>query len=440
MSPLNVLLRSSAVVATLLGLSACGGGGEATPESPGSPTATALGVSAASAPVPEPVAFETPVEPFQEPDADPFYAPPSLEVLKTYPPGAVIRYREIRGKAFYVLPTMSKAWQVLYRSNDSHGEPIANGAAVLVPPNAPATGRKLLSYQAASDALTRRCAPSFTVLNGTAIEAVLIAPTLASTGWVTVLPDYEGPQSQWMAGKISGQGVLDGIRAAENLKPAGLDGAATPTMLWGYSGGAFATAWAAELHGTYAPELNIKGSAAGGAPASVEATARFLQGTPIAGIVLAAAVGLDRAFPEMEIKWNDAGEKMKKNLANTCAGGEMTLTRDPLFAGYHFKTLSDFTVEPNPLDDPKIKAVLDQQRLGFTKPKAPIYYFQGTLDEVTPIGVADQVVKRYCDMGATVLYDRVFGEHASALFGQFPKAIGYLMDRAKDFPAPTSCR
>lgn len=432
---------AAALCATVTGFTACGGGGGAG-ESADASRSFALDVKA-DTPVkpPDPVAFPPPATPHLQPDDDPFYAQPDAATLQTYPPGAVIRYREITARMYWVLPTFSKAWQVIYRTNDSHGQAVATGAAVVVPPNAPKTGRKLLAYQPASDALTRRCAPSFGALEGTLLEAVFLAPTIAASGWVTVLSDYEGPDSQWMAGRMSGQGVLDGIRAAENFQPAGLDGAATPALMWGYSGGGYATAWAAELQTEYAPELKILGAAVGGAPASVETTARNLDGTLLTGIVFAAALGLNRAFPEMEVdrQLTEKGRKMKEDFGKMCLAQELTRAPDPLFAGYHFHRMDDYTTTPGVLNQPQVKAVLDLNRLGYRKPVTPVYYYQGILDEITPIAVADGVVKRYCDMGASVKYDRVFGEHVSTLIGNANTAFNFLKNRADGLPAPSSC-
>lgn len=48
----------------------------------------------------------------------------------------------------------------------------------------------------------------------------------------------------------------------------------------GYSGGAIATGWAAALHASYAPELNIKGWSMGGTPANTTAVLQTVDGMP----------------------------------------------------------------------------------------------------------------------------------------------------------------
>lgn len=58
-----------------------------------------------------------------------------------------------------------------------------------------------------------------------------------------------------------------------NFQELGLDASAAKVALWGYSGGALASAWAAQQQHSYAPELydKIVGSAFGGTPVDLGA-------------------------------------------------------------------------------------------------------------------------------------------------------------------------
>lgn len=67
----------------------------------------------------------------------------------------------------------------------------------------------------------------------------------------------------YAAGKMAGHAVLDSVRGMLSERP---DLAESPIVMHGYSGGAIATAWAAQLQPTYAPELRIAGAAAGERP------------------------------------------------------------------------------------------------------------------------------------------------------------------------------
>jgi len=166
-------------------------------------------------------AFPPPATPVPEPKNDAFYTPPSTTDLRAVVPGTVLRYREINAKAYYLFPIKGQAWQLMYRSTDHKGQPVAMVGTVLVPVNAPAQDRQLMAYNIAYDALTLRCAPSYEFVKGTALEQALIQSALKK-GLVVMSPDYEGLQSLWTVGLNSGHGVLDGIRAAEHFTPAGL--------------------------------------------------------------------------------------------------------------------------------------------------------------------------------------------------------------------------
>lgn len=105
---------------------------------------------------------------------------------------------------------------------------------------------------------------------------------LMSIGWVVTVADHEGPNSAFIAGRLSGRAILDSIRATKAFTTINLD-PAVKTVMWGYSGGASAIGWAAALHSSYAPELNIVGAAHGGTPANLTAAALYLNKSGGAG-------------------------------------------------------------------------------------------------------------------------------------------------------------
>ena len=201
------------------------------------------------------------------PSDDPFYSPPAGYESAT--PGTILRSREVPNNLALssVLPVnIQGAYQLLYRTTDSLGNPEAAVTTVIVPYNADTT--KLLSYQIAEDSSWLNCAPSYGLQQGansssSSIELLLMIAAL-DQGWVVNTPDYEGPQSAFTSGIQAGQATLDSVRAAlASGSITGVSSSATYQM-WGYSGGALATEWAAELQPTYAPELNFAGAAIGG--------------------------------------------------------------------------------------------------------------------------------------------------------------------------------
>ena len=75
------------------------------------------------------------------------------------------------------------------------------------------------------------CAPSYTMRGGNNggstqwAESQEVTDGLAH-GWDVVVPDYQGPRSEWAVGALEGRTTLDSIRAVEHFAPAHLDGSA----------------------------------------------------------------------------------------------------------------------------------------------------------------------------------------------------------------------
>jgi hypothetical protein len=368
----------------------------------------------------------------QTPDEDPFYAAPAG--LAKAKPGAILRKREIDVTAVgFPLPV--DGHQILYRTADTHGTPEATVATVLVPQGeAPAGGRPLLAYQPAEDSLTRRCSSSYEIRQGQNPELANALPTLLQEGAAVVVPDYEGPESQWVAGHQAGHAVLDAIRATESFAPAGVSGVKTPVAVWGYSGGAQATAWAAELAPRYAPELKIVASAHGAAPYVLRKTIAYVDGTSFAGILLAAVVGIGRAYPEMRLDeyLNDAGKTMKADVGDKCI--------EEFALGYPGAHLDDFMTVPAAEDLPHIARIIDHNDLGHRTPDAPTYVYQSATDELEPVAGADDIVANYCRRGVAVSYRREpAGEHIEFQIRGTPDAAAYIAARWRGEPAPNGC-
>jgi len=367
------------------------------------------------------------------PGNDPFYAQPVP--VPDVAPGTVLDSRPATIRAL-AIPIPVRAWQVKYLSTDTRGAPAATIATVIQPLlSPPKAQRKLVSYQTAYDGLDADCAPSYafaTGLNAPAYEEAAMLPLILA-GYTVVSADYEGPDYQWAAGVNSGHGVLDGIRAAQSFGPAGLNGAATPTALWGYSGGALASQWANELAADYAPELNIVGVAAGGVPADIGAVARAIDGTALSGVYFGATAGLSRAYPEIGIDalLNDRGRAAFATLGRQCIG---EFTRQ-----FPFRHMRDYVIVPELLDVPAIQEVIAKNTMGQQLPYAPTYIYQGTHDELAITPPVDTLVQTYCGMGAAVQYVKLPGEHITTAVTGVPGALAYVQNRLNGRPVPSSC-
>ncbi|MFD9889777.1 lipase family protein [Amycolatopsis sp. NPDC059027] len=380
-----------------------------------------------------------PTEAVPPPSKDPFYVPP--QGFESSPNGTVLRSRTVTALAI-IVPIPADAHQVLYKSVDSHGKPVAETATIVVPRN-PWTGsgpRPLVSYQLAEDSLSTRCQPSYTLRVG-----ALGAPTPAGTyevtqslgallkGYAVVYSDYEGPNSDFMAGPQAAHGVLDGIRAAQHFAPAGL-AADGPVALWGYSGGGFATTWAAEQQASYAPELHVVGAAAGGVPADLEKMLKYNDGNLGAGLDLIGVIGLARAFPEAGVQslLNEKGKKLFADNQDNC-------TLD--IALFHpFDHLANYTTVPDPIASEQARFLYRANSAGKATPRFPVYNYQGLADEFVPTPPVDALVAKYCSDGGTVEKSRIpFAGHITGeVVGSGP-ALDFLAARFESKAPRNDC-
>ena len=368
-----------------------------------------------------------------KPTADVFYTSPTSAELAAQAPGNVLRYRALPAASLGT--SLKEGWQLMYRSTNTKNQPVAMVTTVLIPKAAPATGRKLLSFQSFYDSLTLDCSPSGQATSNTLLEKTFFQSAL-NKGYIVTMADYEGLESQWIVAKNSGQGVLDGIRATQRFSKAGLN-ASTPVGMLGYSGGGFATAWAAELAAGYAPELKIIGAAQGGLPVNPISVAKKVDGGFWAGAYLGAVVGLSRAYPELKVEdyATPAGIEAVKDIGTRCLTGSPNL-----LTAYAYKKGSDFFKDPNFLNLPEMQAINAANTMGQFTPKIPLHIFQSIGDQVMPIAEVDKLAAYYCANNATLEYKPVNGtDHVLGGLG----LIGgwtYLQNRFDGKVAPNNCK
>ncbi len=198
-------------------------------------------------------------------------------------------------------PTLLETTQLLYRSTSQTGKPTVNVTSVIAPP-INSMRKKVISYQSAYDSLNRNDEPSYAIWGGLRlggvvpnVEAAVFGPFIAD-GYTVIVPDTEGQRADFAAGPEYGMNTLDSIRAAVSSSTIPSD--ARVAML-GYSGGAIATEWAAELAPTYARDVNERliGAAMGGVLVDPAHNLHYVEGTWFWGGVLPMAlVGIARAF------------------------------------------------------------------------------------------------------------------------------------------------
>ncbi|MFD3516671.1 lipase family protein [Streptomyces sp. NPDC058657] len=352
-------------------------------------------------------------------------------------PGDLVSARPTSFHPLPLQPTNTDAWHVEYRSTTAKGAANTVSGTVIVPKDGRKGPRPLVTYAVGTVGMGDQCAPSAGFPYGTTVEATLINQAV-QRGWAVAVTDYEGlgtpGDHTYTVGRAEGHAVLDAARAALRL-PADRTGLTkeSPVGIMGYSQGGQASSWAAELHDSYAPELNVKGTATGGVPADLMEVAAFNDGNIGAGLILMAAAGHDSAYPELKLDsyLNSQGKAYVDFMRKNCVA--INAISAP------FKRISDVTTT-NPLEAPDWQAKLAASKLGTHAPKHPVYLYHGALDELIPYKVGKQLRADWCAAGAKVQWrSHPLLEHIGGVtVGAFP-AMEWLNDRFAGKPSAGNC-
>lgn len=366
------------------------------------------------------------------PADDPFYQPPSgFEHAR---PGTVLRSRDVELAFLGLIPQKFTATQLLYRTTDMHGAARPAVTTVVVPTERDGTRPcPIVSYQCAIDAVAGRCFPSYALRRGAKavgalaqLEFLLVAAALAE-GWAVSVPDHEGIDGIWGAPFEPGYHILDGIRAAQNCERLNLS-ADAPVGLWGYSGGGLASAWAAEVCGSYAPELDVVGAVLGSPVADLGHAFRRLNGSLYSGLPAMVVAALTHIYPELDrVIQEHATDEGKAMLLRI---EKMTTAHAVLrWIGLDMGKLVDQPLEQI-LQTPEVQAVFDRIKLGTAVPSPPVLIVQAVHDRIVSVDDIDELTETYCSGGANVTYHRdMFSEHMLLHPMSAPMTLRWLRDR-----------
>ncbi|RJL23646.1 lipase family protein [Bailinhaonella thermotolerans] len=369
------------------------------------------------------------------PQTHPFYQPPSP--LPPGNPGDLIRHEEITAYAdpAKTLRLDAHSWRIMYHSTSATGERIAVTGSYFVPKGIYLGKRPLVAFAVGTKGLGDLCAPSWGLTLGQDYEGLAIKSYLEK-GWAVVVTDYEKlgtpGDHTYMVGQSQGRVVLDALRAAVRFPRYGARPDA-PMAVVGYSQGGASAGWAAQLHPSYAPELPVKGVAAGGTPADLDAVAKSLDGSPFFMFLAAAAVGLTSAYPELpfEEHLNEKGRELLEDGRDDCLAEAI-----PKGIG---KRMSDF-VDVDLLNTPAWQARLKENRLGGVAPAMPVLMYHSLIDEIIPFAQAKTLRAEWCGKGANLEWRQYLrGEHAALMYTALGPTQQWIEDRLKGRSTDGNC-
>jgi len=388
-----------------------------------------------------------------------FYAYTGSTPLARIAPGTVLKTRTLSYHiAGIALPV--QVVQLLYRSAGALGQPTANVTSVLESPVPPLGSARAVSYQSFYDSLNPADEPSAQIAGDVTLgglvadaESVVILPLLLQ-GYTVIVPDTEGQKADFASGPEYGINTLNSIRAATSSPLTGLT-AATPIGLFGYSGGAIATDWAAQLAPSYAPDVNrqLVGAAEGGVLVDPAHNLTYVDGSSVwAGIIPMSIIGIARGFHITITPYlNSYGSQLYAALQNASIANVLGQ-----YPGLTFAQL----VKPqyaNPDSIPVLVKVENKLNAGRRpSPTIPMFIGQGangTL-EGTPgnkpgIGPGDGVMvagdvrtlaRHFCASGTAVDYTQYDAlSHISTFPVWAPAALAWLAGRFAGIQAPNDC-
>ncbi|MET9155009.1 lipase family protein [Streptomyces griseoflavus] len=393
-----------------------------------------------------------------------FYTPPTELPAGN---GVLVRHEPLRlglslpGLDGRTLP--GTATRLMYTSTDSAGQPVAVTGAYIEPSAAwKGSGpRPLVVVGSGTMGQGDQCAPSLALqnpltLNGQTVSfgyETLAVYRLLATGAAVVVTDYVGlgatDRLHTYVNRVDeGHAMLDAARVARSVPGASVT-AASRVGMYGYSQGGGASASAAELQSTYAPDVPLAGTYSGAPPADLTAVMKGIDGSALAGALGWSINGFAQAEPELrrvvEANVNATGRAALKDISTTCVGDAIL--------GYGFTKSTKWTTSGKSLAEiiaaePAAQAALDKQRIGTMRPTGPVRVVTGVQDDVVPHEQARRLAVDWCKKGGDVTYkavelpnlgDKLLTNHLAPLLTDQGDAVEWLTDRLEGEPTRSNC-
>jgi hypothetical protein len=336
------------------------------------------------------------------PSQDPFYtAPIGYENTK---PGTILRIRLAPGNLTTVTGNCSSIHNILYRTTNSLNEASWAVTTLFTPASNSTLANALLSYQIPYNSADVDASPSYLMYNDTQRPSDIRAAL--GRGWYVNVPDFEGPLASFPLGVQEGHATLDSVRAV--LSPGLGLSKDIRYALWGYSGGSVASEWAAELQVQYAPEPNFVGAALGGLVPNATSVFESITGTRWAGLIPSCLVGMTSQYPQA---YNFLLSKLKTSgpYNKTMFLSVKDMNSDQAFTTFAGQNIFDYlegglAVYFTPILQ---KIIHTNGMMGYHGvPQMPLFMYKAIQDELSPIKDTDELVQRYCGVGANILYQR----------------------------------
>ena len=337
------------------------------------------------------------------PVVDGFYDPPA-EVPQGH--GRLIRTGEYLGRE----PDRGTVSRILYTTRNARGGAAVGSAMVIVPDDPPPGPLPVIVWNHGTTGVARGCAPS--LADGTATKwAIPALERMLARGWVVVAPDYSGQGAPgdfpYLIGTGEARSALDAVLAAGEIDDLVLS---PETVVWGHSQGGHAALWTTQIAPTYAPGIDVLGTAVFAPAANPLELAQELTGGQ-AGAMLTVLVSwvlvpYADTYPDVDLDDYVAtgARSIVREMTQRCLSEPGVMVSALAALGLS---------EDSPFDTGNLTTGALGKRLQENVPtgpwETPLFVSWGTRDEVIPTAAQRSLVEDLCAQGERVREVPVIG-------------------------------
>jgi hypothetical protein len=372
------------------------------------------------------------------PTQDPWYNPPSDWETKLPGTAMKVRYSPYRNIS---IGACIDTFQVLYRTTDTNSNASWAVTTVFIPEGQAECNAAhpekckhgVVTYEVPYDSADPDATPSYLLQWGEPYGEIF---ELLKRGWFVNTPDYEGPLASYCAGVQAGHATIDSIRAIMQVsEDFGLNHTLARNAIWGYSGGAMASEYSAELAGDYAPNLKLAGIVHGGLIPNVTSAGNKMTSKDTAGLAIAGIIGITSQQTEAR-KYIDSRLKDSGPFNKTLFYTAMQYSGAQVLGAFTNQNVSDYFLNGTAdLDVPIMDDIYynDAVMGHHGVPNMPVFVYKAIHDEMSAAAETDALVDSFCQQGANILYHRNdVGGHNEELWQGRERALNFLSDVLDD--------
>lgn len=352
------------------------------------------------------------------PQGQSIYDPPPE--LLAGPPGTLVWHTEL-GRMGDI-----RVWRTLTRSSDHTGSTWVTARVFRNEGTPPDGGFPVVVWVHGTAGLADECAPSRT---GGTLPGLW---NLLNAGYVVVAPDGAGlgvpGPAAYLVGSSEGHAVLDAARGAAQVPGVYAN---HDVALFGYSSGGHAALFAAQEAEAYAPEVDLRGTAAISPVADV---ARF------AGRSTAFPLTFGYGFMALGA-WAEIYDADLSNIFTPQVLDQLPLLDqrcgDRIAPHFALTPIDQLRVADPEVTEPWAR-LMAENTPGQVPTEGPVLLMHGTEDPIVASESTVALGERLCNLGVGTDVRLVPGAHEVVL-PRTPEVVQWLTDRLEGVPAGDTC-